>query len=116
MAEVPIKNRINQWNKPLISELEDIKHHIGTLQAWNWKDLAEPCNHSNLDVILAAIRIGLDYVELWNSDSIKSKKTIIKFEDLFQNHLKIYNNEIKEAKCISETICKAAILSIKNII
>jgi hypothetical protein len=114
----------------LISELEKMKNQLRTIRidAKFPHGLTKPYTHTTQDVILATAKVGLDYVQLWNSvmkgnkttdeegissisKTVQNEIKIQKFEDLFQSHKTLYNNQIYEVTEVSNILFKAAILN-----
>ena len=65
--------------------------------------------YTNDDLVVAAAKIGLEYVQLWNDNNSAKEIMRNKLADIYHSHQDIYNNEMNEAAHISWTIYQAAL-------
>ena len=113
-----------------ISELKGIQNSLSgiSIDLQLIGDLTKSFKPNTHDVIVAAAKIGLDYVQLWHkiTDSNKiemgnvtSKRNALytseikkEFQKLLRHHRIVFNNKLNVAKDISYTLYKVAVATI----
>ena len=81
----------------------------GNIRANHPKHLRFLKEHTKDDLVLAAAKIGLEYVQLWNDNNSTEEIIRKKLADIHQRHQNIYNNKMNEAAHISWIIYEAAL-------